>query len=189
MRHVAETLVDPDEFLGRGWTAGVTGRLAAVPNWTARWAIIDDVLARRLAEGPVPSPAVAQSWDWLLASNGRVTMTELAEATGRSSRRLQVLFLEQIGLPAKSVARILRFQRAVTQLANQSFALTAAACGYHDQAHLIRDFQALAGLTPTRFRELTRNAIPGGAAITSGRLTDITTYHNAPVPPTRRSRA
>ncbi|MBT2541672.1 hypothetical protein J7E99_13385, partial [Streptomyces sp. ISL-44] len=57
---------------------------------------------------------------------------------------------------------------------------TSAACGYHDQAHLIRDFHALAGLTPTRFRELTRNAIPGGAAITSGLLTAITTHHARP---------
>ncbi|WP_373465449.1 hypothetical protein [Streptomyces sp. V1I6] len=32
MHHLANTLVDPDAVLGRGWTATVTGRLAAAPG-------------------------------------------------------------------------------------------------------------------------------------------------------------
>ncbi|MDQ0847597.1 helix-turn-helix domain-containing protein [Streptomyces sp. V1I6] len=120
---------------------------------------------------------MAQSWDRLLASHGTVAINELAEATGCGSRRLQVLFREQIGLPAKTLARILRFQRAITlpTATKQTLAHTAAACGYHDQAHLARDFHALAGLTPTQLRGLTLDAVPGGAATTNGRLTGIIT--------------
>lgn len=179
MHQLAHLLVDPDDVFGPGWTATMTSRLAAAPDWTGRYAILDGVLAQRLKDGPAPSPVIVHAWAQLLESHGTVMIGKLSEAAEVGSRRLQALFREQIGLPAKTVARILRFQRALTlpSADHQSLACTAASCGYHDQSHLTRDFRALAGYTPAQFRQLTLSAIPGGASTGGGRLTDITTHH------------
>jgi AraC-like DNA-binding protein len=48
------------------------------------------------------------------------------------------------------MARVFRFRRAVELLSGGAgFAEAAAVCGYYDQAHLNREFRALAGCTPS----------------------------------------
>ena len=59
----------------------------------------------------------------------------------------------QVGLSPKRLARIARFQRALRVLEDPSIesrrgAITAADCGYADQAHFVRDFRDLAGCPP-----------------------------------------
>lgn len=63
-------------------------------------------------------------------------------------------FRDDIGLAPKSVARILRFQRALASMHagdRPSLAAVAAGCGYYDQAHLNREFLEMAGTTPTTY--------------------------------------
>jgi transcriptional regulator GlxA family with amidase domain len=55
------------------------------------------------------------------------------------------------------VARILRFQEARRLIEAQpdlALARVASACGYYDQAHLAREFRALAGVSPRRYAAL-----------------------------------
>jgi len=52
----------------------------------------------------------------------------------------------------KAAAMVLRFERSrrlLERSARPGLAEVAAACGYDDQAHLSRDWRALAGCTPT----------------------------------------
>ncbi|MGI5359744.1 helix-turn-helix domain-containing protein [Streptomyces sp. CA-252508] len=157
LRHLTDSMVHPVDVLGRHWSAALTERLAGAPGWRARWAVLDEALTTRLAGSRCwPSPVVTQAYALLRASHGTLPVGRLAEATGRSRRRLEVLFAEQIGLAPKSAARVLRFQRALTKLLEPGAtgAGTAAACGYHDQAHLARDFRVLAGTTATGLRTL-----------------------------------
>ncbi|WP_433543753.1 helix-turn-helix domain-containing protein (plasmid) [Streptomyces sp. CA-294286] len=157
LRHLAEGMVHPADVLGRHWGSALTERLARASGWGARWTVLDEALSTRLAGTRCwPSPVVVQAWNLLRASHGTLPVGRLAEETGRSRRRLEVLFAEQIGLAPKSAARVLRFQRALTGLLEPGAtgAGTAAACGYHDQAHLARDFRVLAGTTATGLRAL-----------------------------------
>lgn len=94
------------------------------------------------------------SWQRLRGTGGRASIGALAAELGWSHRRLIARFREQIGLAPKTVARVLRFDRAVAALGSTSsrgLAEIAFACGYFDQAHLNRDFRELAGTTPTAF--------------------------------------
>jgi AraC-type DNA-binding domain-containing proteins len=166
LRHLTGATVRPADVLGRHWDAGLTERLARAPGWEARWQILDEALSARLAAGRCPpSPVVSEAWSLLRASHGTLSVGRLAEETGRSRRRLEVLFAEQIGLAPKTAARVLRFQRALTMLPGPctTWAGTAAACGYHDQAHLTREFRALAGVTPTGLQALALRGDSGGA--------------------------
>jgi AraC-like DNA-binding protein len=63
------------------------------------------------------------------------------------------MFRRELGLPPKTLARLVRFERAhrlTSRAATEGWAAVAADAGYYDQAHLIRDFRAFSGSTPTR---------------------------------------
>jgi len=88
----------------------------------------------------------------LRRSRGRLTIRALRESTGASERWLERAFLREVGVPPRVLAGVLRVQ-AVLLLREEepSWAQLASACGYYDQAHLIREFQQFAGSTPGRF--------------------------------------
>jgi AraC-like DNA-binding protein len=144
--------------------AGLPARLAEEPGWPHRFAVLDAVLLRRLdASAARPDPEVAWAWRRLRRSAGRVGVQELADDTGWSRRHLLSRFTAQVGLGPKTAARVLRFHRAARLLApasvyggdpaspSPSITDVAAACGYADHAHLVREFHALAGCTPTEY--------------------------------------
>lgn len=140
-------------------------RLACAATWDERFALLDAVWTRRLAEGPVPRPEVVRSWELLEASRGRVGVAELADETGWSRRHLTAHFRREVGLPPKAAARLLRFRHAVGLLGCPTppgLATLAEVCGYYDQAHLNRDFRDLAGCTPTSYLAALR---PDGAGV------------------------
>jgi AraC-like DNA-binding protein len=73
---------------------------------------------------------------------------------GWSRRHLAARFRDQVGLPPKVVARVLRFQCALRLMGTDggpAWSDVALACGYYDQAHLNREFRSLAGCAPTRY--------------------------------------
>jgi len=76
----------------------------------------------------------------------------LADEIGWSRRHFVARFRHQVGLAPKPASRILRFHQAVQLLSNgqrPNISVVAAACGYADHSHLVRDFHDLAGCTPT----------------------------------------
>ena len=146
-------------------------RLAEDPNWPARFARVDGVLRRRLERSPVrPNPEVAWAWGRLTRAAGAIEVGELAARTGWSRRHLLTRFREQIGLAPKTAARVLRFRRAAGLLvpvdpsgapptggSTRGLADVAVTCGYADHSHLVRDFRALAGCTPSQYVEQWRS--------------------------------
>lgn len=146
----------------------ITGRIRAAASWPDRFAAIDQVLLARLRAGPAGradragggalGPEVGFAWRELLRTGGGVTVSGLADETGWSERHLRSRFLAETGLTPKAAARVVRFHRARRLLQRRSadgvlarsgLAGLAADCGYYDQAHLAREFRALAGCAPT----------------------------------------
>lgn len=152
MSELADRVV-PFEDVWETLGGGLPDRLASAPGWPERFALLDALWLRRLADGPVPRPEVARSWELLESSHGGVGVAELAEEVGWSRRHLTARFREQVGLPPKQVALLFRFRRAVALLRapGPDLAAVATACGYYDQAHFNRDFRMLAGCTPTAY--------------------------------------
>lgn len=132
--------------------------------------LIDALLRRRLSIGQhVVSPAVARAWQRLSETSGRLKIGSLADELGFSRQVLVARFREQIGLPPKTMARILRFQRAMGLIESDQrldFSAIAHECGYYDQAHLNREFLELAGTGPT---EYVARRVPGGAGVLCAR--------------------
>jgi AraC-like DNA-binding protein len=76
------------------------------------------------------------------------TVKQLSELSGYSSRHLQRIMLEDIGLSPKTLLNILRFERSQTFVSRGGFAALASAGGYYDQSHMIKEYRKYAGLTP-----------------------------------------
>lgn len=128
-------------------------RLHDARSWPARTAVLDDLLARRVTgAGAEAVPVqVAGAWRALLSSGGTLRVGDLAEWSGWSRRHLGERFRAELGLTPKAAARVLRFERAldlVERSGARGLADVAAACGYVDQAHLTREWHALAGQPP-----------------------------------------
>jgi AraC-like DNA-binding protein len=127
----------------------VMERLSSTRGWRARFAILDEVLTRRLtpAKG---SPLVAHAWRQLAVSHGRCSVESLAQEMGWSRQHMAGRFRAELGITPKTAARIFRFERACGLISNlrQPLAEVAAACGYADQAHMTRDWNAFTGTSP-----------------------------------------
>jgi AraC-like DNA-binding protein len=125
-------------------------RLAALPTWRERFALLDDVLAARAVEPVAPPPELGEAWRRLRGADGQVRVAELADEVGWSRRHLGERFRAELGLPPKQVARVLRFERAgrLLRRGHADLASLAVECGFYDQAHLTNEWRALAGCTP-----------------------------------------
>jgi AraC-like DNA-binding protein len=137
-------------------------RMRAAADWPARFAVLDQLLLGRADLDQQVPPDVAEAWRLLLRSGGQVRAAELARHVGWSPRYLQRRLLAETGLTPKAAARVTRFDRARRILQRQAtaggadtggagtgtLADLAAGCGYYDQAHLAREFRALAGCPP-----------------------------------------
>ncbi|MER7761693.1 AraC family transcriptional regulator [Streptomyces sp. NPDC097619] len=157
MRELTNLVLRLDSVLGTEADLLVE-RLAATSDWDLRFDLLDAVLLGRLDRGPAPAPEVDRAWHLLSASAGAVPVAGLAEEVGWSRGHLVRRFTEQVGLSPKTAARVLRFRRAAEMLAGGTVGLAelSAACGYYDQAHLSREFRALAGITPGRMTTAVR---------------------------------
>ncbi|WP_327044847.1 helix-turn-helix domain-containing protein [Microbispora sp. NBC_01189] len=133
-------------------------RLLGAPGWDDRFAALDAVLSRHTRPTPERPPEVTRAWRRMLATGGRVTVSDLAREAGWSARHLNGRFREEIGLSPKEAARVVRFDRVRRLLQDAAasgrrlaLADAAAGCGFYDQAHLAREFRSLAGCSPSRW--------------------------------------
>ncbi|GIM90210.1 helix-turn-helix domain-containing protein [Paractinoplanes toevensis] len=143
--------VDAAAVLGAPIVAEIRDRLCSASSWPARFAAIDDVLGRRLFPVAV-APEIRHACYRLLGGGAARSVADVAGEVGWSPRYLTDRFRAEIGLRPKEAARIARFDRARRSLSPSTrLADVAAAHGYADQSHLVRDFRAFAGCTPTRW--------------------------------------
>jgi AraC-like DNA-binding protein len=152
-------------------------RIGVAGSWADRFDAMESLIAERVAEAEIPF-SIASAWRRLVATDGRISLGSLVSEVECSHRTLIARFRTCVGFPPKTIARLLRFNRAVRSLdrlcrtrSNEpaskpyiegkqaqdrlvgaiQWADLAADCGYFDQAHLIKDFQEFAGRTPDAF--------------------------------------
>ncbi|MFE2480793.1 helix-turn-helix domain-containing protein [Streptomyces sp. NPDC059389] len=151
MSELTNRVVGLCDVLGPG-AAVLTEQLADTADWGARFDLLDIALSARIARGPDPAPEVSHAWRLLSRAGGAIPVGRIAAEVGWSQGHLIRRFTEQVGLTPKMSARVLRFHRAARLLTREGANLTEVteACGFYDQAHLNREFRALAETTPGR---------------------------------------
>jgi len=109
-------------------------------------------MAGRLGRAPAVDPSIAWIAGRIRRHRGNIAIATLRDAAGVSATRLSAGFREQIGVTAKTYARIQRFHHAAARLrAGGSPLDVALEAGYYDQPHLNAEFRELSGLTPAAF--------------------------------------
>jgi AraC-like DNA-binding protein len=114
-------------------------------------AMIEGALVRQMRRARQLDDRVAQLVAFVSSGGEELSVRALARASGLGTRRVQMLFRDEVGLSPKQTMRIQRFQRAIgLRRANDrlTWSAIAARAGYHDQAHLIHDSRDIAGCTP-----------------------------------------
>ena len=155
-------------------------------DWEARFDLLDALILRRVGAARPFAPSVEWAWRTLEASGGTVEVGVLNQRLRCSRRHLIAGFREQIGVSPKTAARILRFDRAARRVRDHradSLARIAGECGYHDQAHMTREFRALAGITPAAYRAAMLPGylgIPDSAGSETGQVNSV--QDSAPPP-------
>jgi transcriptional regulator GlxA family with amidase domain len=103
-----------------------------------------------------PDARVQAAVSLLERTGGELPIPAVATRVGMGERQLERLFDERVGYGPKMLARVVRMQqvtRRITRGTAASWARLAADCGYTDQAHLIREFRALTGVTPRLYAQ------------------------------------
>jgi AraC-like DNA-binding protein len=146
----ADLLFDLQTARRRGGVQGeIVGPMSAGRLVELRAAV--DLLGIRLRPGPVIGAAVTR---WARPHEvGFPNISILVRDLGLSERAFERRFVANVGLTPVRFRRLARL-RAVLRLFSQGvrdWAALAAATGFSDQSHLVRDFQAFVGLSPTRW--------------------------------------
>jgi AraC-like DNA-binding protein len=114
-------------------------------------ALLDLRAARRFGLG---RDAIDEVLGLIEGHHGNLTVEALAQAIGTSVRELERRFRQVVGLGPKLTCRIARVRYAMTLLPlreGTTSAEVAQASGFCDQAHMNREFRAIAGVTPGSF--------------------------------------
>ncbi|PIP82466.1 MAG: hypothetical protein CO113_01235 [Elusimicrobia bacterium CG_4_9_14_3_um_filter_62_55] len=125
-----------------------TGSSAAVKS------ILESALLKRLPlESGYPA-GVLEAMRAALRHGGKVSVNEMAQTAGMSAVHLKRLFTQWVGMAPKIFCRIIRFQSLCASLSSQrkpEWAGLSYESGYAHQSHMIRDFLAFSGETPSSF--------------------------------------
>lgn len=148
------------EALGRS-VEELRERLELLDDWRSRFAAVDAYLLARLTERRSDPTLADRAWQTIGATDGRLSVEQLARRLGTSCRTLQSSLTTQLGVGPKTLSRIARFGRARelvhrrlrTRQREPTLASIAAEVGFADEAHLIRDWRHFTGGTPARWRD------------------------------------
>ena len=134
--------------------ADLPDRLPEAASWRERLALVEARLLEFAARAPHADPRPEVGWA-LRRLSLAPTVRSVADEVGLSRRHLGSLFHAEYGVTPKQYQRIARFNASSRELSRQvrrgrtSLAHLAATCGFADQAHLTREWTALAGCSPT----------------------------------------
>jgi AraC-like DNA-binding protein len=148
---IGESVALLDDVLG-GEAGRIEARVLDGPAESALGRLAEVLLERR--RGRDPDAAAHRAVELVRRADGRVRIDALAAGLNTSPRKLERQFLAHVGMSPKLFARLVRFDRAVRDLAHRgtaTWAQFAVAHGYADQAHFINEFREFAGVTPGEF--------------------------------------
>ena len=137
------------------WPAAAAGelreRLALAPGPQRQLDVLEAALAGRLPRVQGLHPAVALALDRL---DSFARIADVVRESGYSHRTFSLEFRRAMGLGPKRFLRVRRMADLLHHLGNARWADLAAEAGFSDQAHMVREFVAFTGVTPTCYRAL-----------------------------------
>ncbi|MDW0090827.1 helix-turn-helix domain-containing protein [Clostridioides difficile] len=119
-----------------------------------------DKLILKLEELLISNIKIEYSYEFILAiqliiqNSGNISSQEISKKVFYSSRHLNRLFNQYIGLSMKSFSRLVRINKSIKLLNNNKTSLMSICneLGFYDIPHFIKDFKIVCGITPQKYR-------------------------------------
>ncbi len=105
----------------------------------------------------IVNPFIEFAVDKIVKSPNKMSIAQISNKVGYSQKHLIKLFKDNVGVTPKEFLKIIRFQKAVEEIAAAKeieWTSLANECGYYDQAHFINDFKIFSGFTPKRYQQM-----------------------------------
>lgn len=136
--------------LGGAEWSGLYHRLAEAVTAVEKVRLIERWLLQMLRPEFSPAAEMEKILRMIRSSHGVVSMMQLSARSGMSQRTLERRFNVQLGITPKEYANAIRARTARQQLkvGCHSNVDLAQLLGYSDQAHFIRQFKSVVGMTP-----------------------------------------
>ncbi|MFB9651667.1 AraC family transcriptional regulator [Pseudarthrobacter oxydans] len=166
---VMETHFDAEDVLGAA-VAELWHVLAETPEFVDRIRAAEMFILRAANFELKETPTTAAA-SLLARRGGQISIHDLASGMNVSIRQLERSFLREIGIPPKRFARVARFQAALDARVgrpDRSWLNIAIDSGYHDQMHLVHEFQSIAGLSPVSIIEQLGDSRPAALVASQG---------------------
>ena len=149
-----EQIVPLSSIADPAWTESLSEALLEVDDPGSACRAFDQALTSLRHDTLALDDQVMTAVFRIIATNGHCRLDELARGVGLSPRQLRRRFRAAVELTAKELARLRRMRTSAVDAVQRQTAgwvEIAADRGYADQAHLVREFRDLIGLTPTEF--------------------------------------
>jgi len=153
MSALTNLAVEAEHLFGPRGAKELHERLEAASTLAARCAVMDAALLAREGHSQLHDP-IAKAASRMQMAQGETSLRALGADSGLSARQFRRQFKMQIGMAPKLYGRIVRLNAALDVKARQpsvTWTQIAHEFGWHDQAHLDKDFLDLAGASPTAF--------------------------------------
>ncbi|MDT2573938.1 helix-turn-helix domain-containing protein [Enterococcus raffinosus] len=100
------------------------------------------------------NPTFSIAFEKLLKCKGDIRVKDLASETYYSEKQLNRLFMKYAGAQIKTCSRIIRMKNATHLLQeSQRISRLFEQTGHYDDAHFLRDFSDIYGITPKKYLE------------------------------------
>jgi AraC-like DNA-binding protein len=150
MQEFADRRVELGDIFSVGEVSLLEEMLAEAKDSAERVACVESFLLRQVREAQ-PDPVVSRAVS-LLRKVPSLTVRQLALKLEISEVHLRRRFKATAGSTPKQFARIARIEKLlVARRTGLAWAEAACACGFQDQAHMIHDFNLIAGQSPDHF--------------------------------------
>lgn len=152
LRDVLNAHVEVDQYFS-SFHKELSSLLANTSSMTERITVAEAYLLRRLERGFRTHDSMMNAIYTLIKGKGVVSIKDLQYSSGLSSRQLERIFQEFIGVSPKKAADLVRFQNVWQELYHPSTHIKdiqdiIIAYGFSHQSHFINSFKKYAGRTP-----------------------------------------
>jgi AraC-like DNA-binding protein len=135
--------------------ARLWSEVQADPDRANRITAVERSVGRRIAASGIEEDAIVAGCVAAMERQPHAQAVDaIAADAGIGRRQLERRFRRAVGISPGTLADILRFRRVFDAIEHDStrpWTDAAAAAGYFDQSHLVRDFRRFVGCTPTEF--------------------------------------
>lgn len=155
MDELSNAVIDLDLLPGPR-VSSVHAQLLETGSRDERFGLLETLVRERIGAEIRMRPFIRWAAAQIERTHGAVRILDLCHELGVSRKHLSQWFRTQVGLPPKQYAGVARFQRLISSLSHSGsvdWSELAQDCGYYDQAHLVHDCRAFAGLAPTNLRQ------------------------------------